>query len=740
MNCENGVSPQSDSIFSKALQTIQNPLYDCESQDYNVIIPVIKSIDFFCNNLRPYGRLQDFIQEAKYHFKYEAHEFGTVLTNEDFKSDNLYIILEGTVRKLRQRSNQEIEQEAKEKNSDSFSIDTSMTDSQIMSPNRNTVRRRSSSRSSIEEVQKIMSSNRPVAKSTFNPERSNQKTIENSQKIGSDRMASSPLNIDVPSPTIVRRGSCDVQPVQENLKIHHTRMLSNPLRAVPKLSKLEIPLINAERTVTQGEILNFNSIYDLISNIEVKSCRASSRGLTKLKDEPVSANKIQSVDDTNSFIAELVSKNPDVEKKLLLRGVSRVISVKTLKAGDYFGETFSQHRFKENSTIVVSSKEACFLTITKKSYNEILAKLDQIADNKYQALATRLNHANDEDLHRFSQYFYQRMFKKGQTIYKQRESANELYILGSGRVKLEASKIKPREEKTSKKTFTNLTREVIKGEIFGREFILYEKYRSDTASVESIDANVYILDSFSYDKATQNFPDLIKTLYNQSREAVESGSKDYQESLRNKPKPMDQVNAISNSEIMSTTPLMIKPTKSWGEIRTSRNKESKEILATNEKINEMIKANAETVKQHASTNDNIVIYRDNFSRKSLISFDMSKKIFDSQNINEEMLRSTQSPVSDRKITHFTFTKGINSPAEGKSKLPKIPSNLNSPKRKDSELSTSAAILISKLGSSPGFQLSKTFDQTKSPFSISSPPKYQKFGLSSVRRGDSVERR
>jgi CRP-like cAMP-binding protein len=285
--------------------------------------------------------------------------------------------------------------------------------------------------------------------------------------------------------------------VEEQIKEKRRRMSCSGLDLSPLKARIQLPSIKSPRVSENYLQSSEGSFASLIrtstpTSIQPKivprlaSQRRELRLSTLEEESPVKSLPV--FEDLMKFI---VNKKPDMKKRYYTEDILRADQVKTLKTGDYFGESFcvSNHP-KSNYMYAVSSPEAHLLTLNKEDYNEIMRQLENKNYKKLEAFIKLFPTVEKEEIQRFSEYFSQKSFQADEVIYFQGASAQDLYIVQSGEVQLLRKPAESRDRAGS--SFVPIT-SVVKDQAFGEEVLLFMETRQESAIASVSNTSVFVL-------------------------------------------------------------------------------------------------------------------------------------------------------------------------------------------------------------------------------------------------------
>ena len=716
-------------LCSQALETIQNPSYNYEGKDFDSIIPLLTSIEFFRNNFKSPEKLHDFLQVARPQIIHEVYPYGSVLLKENEHADKLYIILSGDVQKLCQRPSHTLERELKKMRRSNLRIPVNCTRSESSRQGSKTAQVKRKSGGFLYDLRKVTSMKKLTIEPLFKvPARPEIKIFR-----APERSETSQEDVKSEKKVITAKD------VRKDFDLTH---LNVPLNVVRRDSMVKFHRAGPKHFTDEpyiGTRLDLSA--ETINNSGCNNARLSVGTRLSINEEIVPACEDQTAEHV-IFVKQISSRCPEIENRCLIEGVSRLNSTRTLTVGDCFGETFTNQQIKEKSIIAVSSQEAHFLTLTKDSYESISAKLDRIADEKLLGLARIFPSISHEDLKRFTQYFGRKVFKKGETIYKQGEPARELYFLHTGDIRLfkenttTSAGIAPIRRQSSFRKIGVSTNSINSGGFFGEELILDQKSRQYTTFVNTHDAVVFFLTADSYSKIKENFADVFKILHRQTEEKhackqdkIDEPFEKYQSKSH---KSSSMVIQPERRKSITSSPKTSRHIGSWDELMTPKRRENaidSDIKKTTGEASHASKSvarrsNKAFTDSSPALNKNMEIYMNKFSRKIGVTGVQSQLIINEAiSLAREEERSnifTKSPCKNGSIV-FNVMRELDYVEEKKAKLPRISSCTSIGfSRKDSETPKSAALMLSKLSSSPGLATSRNFEQTKTPLFISSP--------------------
>ena len=311
-------------LLEEALQTVTDPHYNPESENYNAPASVLRNVEIFRKNLGVSCKLDSFIDKAKWHINYETRKYGTILLTEQDYTDKLYIILKGNVHRLKQRAFNEIEQEAEKiERKGSLFVASEL---QLPQP---PVLGKAGKRSAT------------VAVNPFLQTRSSTK----------DTLKVETLRVDTPQIDLK-----NYLGVESPLLSPVMRKKSVVIKIQPSLNELDMEISKSPRGDNQvsnrnsPSIGSLNSIYGDIPQQNSRSRRgtmlksmllkvSASRRLSRISKDKSKEEKAREqekeIEETTAFVKKIASKHPELEHRCLLKEVVRLQKVKTYNADEY---------------------------------------------------------------------------------------------------------------------------------------------------------------------------------------------------------------------------------------------------------------------------------------------------------------------------------------------------------------------------------------------------------------------
>jgi len=474
-----------EALFTKAIEILQNPLYDPEGEDFKVITSVLKSCDFFQKNFKSPAKLNEFLQLAKFHLNYEVHNYGSVLIKEKDYADRFYFILQGNVQKFHQRPSYDVEHEVKEEKQRrirSHMAGRRPSQRKSIIPQfklaKTQVARRSKRFSKIGSGS--LSSENPSSGLGMSSRSSRLHTEEGSpkhhipslfaKKKKSSKLVTpkSPYKAPAKSPYLnsdsSRRRSSIRHPSSANTQKMADRMRltihTNVRNSIFHKEKAVSPYMSKNLSTSSKSDSKSNSPLSPYRKDSILPRKMSKRP-TALCLKPLKSPKLLNVEaqdevlqakeeipissspytkiprDEARLIRFIAARNRDIQHRCLYENAIRIARINNYNRGDFFGENFYKvYQPKETSILAVSSTEVHLLSLTRESYQMIIEEVEKKANDKLQLFVNLFPTFDIETVKSFSNYFIEQAFQVDELIYSENDLTKDLYLLFSGNVKL----------------------------------------------------------------------------------------------------------------------------------------------------------------------------------------------------------------------------------------------------------------------------------------------------------------
>ena len=507
-------------LLKKTCKTLKNPNYHPDAESYQNIANLIQNTEFFRKKLETTAKLKDFIHQARHHFKYEVHDYGTVIMKEKEYADKFYIILDGHTQKLHQRPAHEIEQELlsisvklQSFRKKDYEVEEQPQSTFIKKDTNKSLRRTFTTKRTSPNLKPITTNfDSPATKHDLDQS-------PYSIKLDTENCETEPDTKPMSIRPIIKPFSMkDIIPVSTRvtsfLNIIDETPLVNSSEFSPTLPVKKAKIVKARTTVLFD---------DERRNVDF--------GLEEIKEDKNIYESQTLTKEQIDFVRQVAMENPDLDDRLFSDEVVRVNIAKTFYPGECFGENFCKPRQpKENSIIAVSSRQVHLLTISREGYIKILSDLSDWMNQKAEIFQNILPKFNEDIVREFSYSFCRKRYIKGETIFSQDDQNNDLYLVHSGEIRLykeadsnpystvfspiNGSLVSPKSVRKVDMPLVSVTN----GQFFGEEALLKQTQRQYTAVVNSTDAVVLILEGSLHQEISEKYSDLFKAITNQAHE------------------------------------------------------------------------------------------------------------------------------------------------------------------------------------------------------------------------------
>ena len=505
--------------FRNLLENITNTLQgsgsDREDLDPEILSTVLKNTHFFHRNLEAPANLHDFVHLAKDHLSYEVFPYGSVLMKEGDYADRLCLILRGTTQKLQQRPYEELEREIRRKNPKAFKED------QVIYP----LKTKESS---------LLRNNPRYLQHTVATKKKTHFTKASPFVVTLNKISSEASNGGVDSGKVVKtmnnleRGDYQSGGENANDRSLNEQEWEDQITQQTLGEEEELPVPTKSMVFARLRTLNKSNTKKTLTKLDIDTASLEDLGMdedsSEGKKKDRNEEKMLNEDDL-IMLRYIGMENPEIKQRLFVANIPRVEKGRSYKAGECFGDNFyKENRPKETSIMVVNSEELHVLSLSRESYQEIMAKIILNAKEKADFFIEVFPSFDSETVVKFSYHFSERQFKKNETIYHQDHLAQELCLLKNGDVRLTKEIDNVLEghpininTKRGDKTILPVA-SIIRQQFFGEELLLKEGRRLYKAMAVSSGSTAYFISLKEYNKIKNGFVDLLKVLKQQTRE------------------------------------------------------------------------------------------------------------------------------------------------------------------------------------------------------------------------------
>jgi len=478
-------------LAALALDVAKYPPSDWNFSERKLMTDLIRLTGFFQKNLDSKVSLNDFLKLVQDHIGYEKHPYGSIIIEEGQFAEKFYVILKGQVRKFAPRPIEEIEEEF---------YKTHKKEEEPQNDKKPTLVKQLSQNSLTPTNKALQAKKNKVLNASLliGVMRSHSKRDLNSPKENSPKTKAG----------VGRKGfKAEIEAKLARMPTSRTIILKDNK-------------VNSSQRIEQTEVEEEEELEIGSEDPEIKARRELREFAKKIKED-------------ESLLLSVAAKNEDKRNKLFLADIPRIQRVKDITAGQYFGESFNRNLRPKDDTII-AVEDVQVLTITREDYQKILKELIIRVRDKVEFFLQVFPNFRKEYIARFSYYFSECQYQKGDIIMEEGGPSNTLFLLKSGEVKLvktiEIDNTNPKESSKLENLFLRTQKQnikvtlpiakVVEKQFFGEEVIVKKEGRLFQAIAGPTGALCYTIDSNIYNSIKSLFEDIAQDLRNQAKEKI----------------------------------------------------------------------------------------------------------------------------------------------------------------------------------------------------------------------------
>jgi len=503
-------------LANLALQVVKLPPEDWKQSDRNLMGEILKTTGFFQKNLDSKVSFNDFIKLVQQYIKYESHPTGTFIISEGEYANKFYVVLKGQVRKYAARPIEEIEEEF---------YQGSKRDPN-MQENKSGFGRK-------EPETPSNANNKPLPGNKGKP-------LKASLSIGLLR-SSSKKDLNSPREDSLRSASRGGSAKRDG-KRAQTLMPMNPKRSQRKEDTFKAEMEAKLSKIPSAKNIHLRTNINMVEPVKKEKEESDSEDEELDEEEEYfkarreKREQLKKKQEDEQLFKKIVEQAEEKRNKLFLGGVLTLKRVKEIGPSGYFGESFHRNLRPKDDTFI-ASEEVHLLTISREDYQNILRELIIRVKEKVDFFLSIFPDINKEYVTKFSYYFHENQYLKGEVIIKEGDPSSNLLLIRSGDVKLiktvEVNQANPRNPKKVQNLmnlFVPTQKQEMKvvlhianigsGQFFGEEMLVKERSRLFEAIAGSKGAICYTIDLSIYNSIRTLFDEITRGLKEQAREKM----------------------------------------------------------------------------------------------------------------------------------------------------------------------------------------------------------------------------
>ena len=546
MNSNNPVPKDSKKAFDESLLNSWQHIIDPEADNFQHISNIIRTSDFFKRIFPQSAELGQFADLAKHHFIYEIQECGKILSKDKEIAQQFSVLLKGNVQKLQKRPQSEVDHEISM--NQVLHHTKSVKDLNLLSkPPMHSLSIELTMNSQFKHRSTWVTSNEDSTKSTVLPSGELVGGPVLNSKISNDcwdspimrknsgrpETVTSIFDLDSrKTPTLGDKDSSPKQQTSPSITFvrSQTKILTCPIKILPMDSKKNEERQERRRTKSthQSTLNSPKTMKDLKQCEQAELEDFEEREEEEMED--LTGSSYEMMKSHPAFMRFLAAKNPDFKARILKKNVCLLSHYKTFSTGDYIGENCCREEpAREGCVTVVSSEKVHLLTITREAYKSVLEAMARIGKERLLFFKNIFGRFDDELIEELANYFGQKVFQKGEVIYREGDTSTEFFIVKSGEIKLSKESSSASSAGLSPLANFNKSRKrisfpvayIITNQFFGEEFLRRNQTRQYTATVSLTDTSVYYLDLRSYRHTREMFKGFFDSIKEQAQERSE---------------------------------------------------------------------------------------------------------------------------------------------------------------------------------------------------------------------------
>ena len=338
-----------------------------------------------------------------------------------------------------------------------------------------------------------------------------------------------------------------------NFSNSNKKSMMNKMLGISKSVQVMPPsLLNQNRKINLNRGVSFAQIS--LSHSLIDKSNMMNRSIDKNKNKiQIKQSRISNMsdDESDENSKDLTSKNkPEISdeelfekicndnkqelSKYFINNILKWKMSKLIKHNEFFGEQFCKNSIP-NRQIYVASDDTELIYIHRKDYLRLTAELTIKMDDKIQYLKKLFRDIDSNEIPRFSYWFVEEVYQKGDIIYEKDNKVDSLFLVKQGNIQLvyfiEESQSNESKSSASKKPNMNVRKgkekkmfkiaNIMDGQVFAEEMLIKEEKRQLTAIVTTIETKIFRLPKSKYSLIKKEFEKVFSAWTKQAQSKFE---------------------------------------------------------------------------------------------------------------------------------------------------------------------------------------------------------------------------